>query len=284
MNNKVEIFIAIQRMMPKHLLSRFIGKLAQSEISSLKNFLIIRAINYFDINMAEAISQDHNSYKNFNDFFTRALKEGARPISAGKKSICSPADGVISQAGLIKNNRIVQAKGIDYTISRLLGDSSVSKKFNDGSFFTIYLSPKDYHRVHIPISGQLIRTRYIPGELFSVNASTAAGLKDLFTKNERLVCQFKSETVGDFIVVLVGAMLVAGIKTIWSGYEEPGKGSVRESDYLDQHLLFEKGDEIGQFKFGSTAIVLFEKNKISLMEDFESNQTVRMGEEIAKLL
>jgi phosphatidylserine decarboxylase len=284
MNHKAEIFVAIQRVMPKHLLSRLIGRLAESKIIWLKNFLITRATSYFGINMDEAMFNDQNSYRSFNDFFTRSLKEHARPIAEGSKSICSPADGVISQAGSIKNNRIVQAKGIDYSISRLLGDSSISKKFNDGRFATIYLSPKDYHRVHIPTSGQLIKTRYIPGELFSVNALTAEGLEGLFTKNERLVCQFKSESIGDFIVVLVGAMLVAGIETVWNGLEIPGKGSVRESDYSDQQLLFEKGDEIGKFRFGSTAIVLFTKDKVSHMAGNQPQRAVRMGEEIAQVL
>ena len=284
MNHKAEIFVAIQRVMPKHLLSRLIGRLAESKIIWLKNFLITRATSYFGINMDEAMFNDQNSYRSFNDFFTRSLKEHARPIAEGSKSICSPADGVISQAGSIKNNRIVQAKGIDYSISRLLGDSSISKKFNDGRFATIYLSPKDYHRVHIPTSGQLIKTRYIPGELFSVNALTAEGLEGLFTKNERLVCQFKSESIGDFIVVLVGAMLVAGIETVWNGLEIPGKGSVRESDYSDQQLRFEKGDEIGKFRFGSTAIVLFTKDKVSHMASNQPQRAVRMGEEIAQVL
>lgn len=284
MNHKAEIFVAIQRVMPKHLLSRLIGRLAESEIIWLKNFLITRTISYFDVNMDEAMFNDQNSYRSFNDFFTRSLKEHARPIAVGSKSICSPADGVISQAGSIKNNRIIQAKGVDYSIGCLLGDSSISKKFNDGRFATIYLSPKDYHRVHIPTSGQLIKTRYIPGELFSVNALTTEGLEGLFTKNERLICQFKSESIGDFIVVLVGAMLVAGIETVWSGLEIPGKGSVRESDYSEQQLLFEKGDEIGKFRFGSTAIVLFEKDKVSQMTGNQPQQTVRMGEEIAQVL
>ena len=284
MNHKAEIFVAIQRVMPKHLLSRLIGRLAESEIIWLKNFLITRTISYFDVNMDEAMFNDQNSYRSFNDFFTRSLKEHARPIAEGSKSICSPADGVISQAGSIKNNRIIQAKGVDYSIGCLLGDSSISKKFNDGRFATIYLSPKDYHRVHIPTSGQLIKTRYIPGELFSVNALTAEGLEGLFTKNERLICQFKSESIGDFIVVLVGAMLVAGIETVWSGIEIPGKGSVRESYYSEQQLLFEKGDEIGKFRFGSTAIVLFEKDKVSQMIGNQPQQTVIMGEEIAQVL
>ena len=284
MNYKVEIFVAIQRVMPKHLLSRLIGRIAESKKPWLKNFLITTAINYFDINMDEAIFSDRNSYTSFNDFFTRSLKKHSRPVAEESKSVCSPADGVISQAGLIKNSRIVQAKGIDYSISRLIGDSSITKKFNDGSFATIYLSPKDYHRVHIPASGQLIKTRYIPGELFSVNESTAEGLEGLFTKNERLVCQFKSESIGDFFVVFVGAMLVAGIETNWSGAETPGKGSVRESDYLDQKLLFKKGDEIGKFKFGSTVILLFKKDKVSQIASNRPRQAVKMGEVIAQML
>jgi len=233
--------------------------------------------------MEEATSADLNDYDNFNAFFTRELKAGTRPVDMDDHSVCCPADGVISQSGIIDRQRILQAKGIDYSVSRLLGNSSSAQKFQDGSFATIYLSPRDYHRVHMPIAGKLRTTRYIPGELFSVNDKTAQGLDGLFARNERLVCEFNSELVGDFAVIFVGAMLVAGIETVWGGYEKPGPGAVRESDYSDQELAYAKGEEIGQFRFGSTVIVLFGENKVSGLENLSLKTPVIMGEKLAIL-
>jgi phosphatidylserine decarboxylase len=283
MSHQIDIFVALQRVLPKHLLSRLIGTLAEAKQPWLKNILIKRAIATFEINMQEAVSDDLSSYDTFNAFFTRALKEGVRPIDADHNSICSPADGVISQSGAIHNNRIMQAKGIDYSLHRLVGNSSSAEHFRYGSFATIYLSPKDYHRIHMPLSGKLTAARYIPGELFSVNDKTAQGLPGLFARNERLVCEFESELAGKFAVIFVGAMLVAGIETVWGGFEAPGAGLVRETDFTEQNLVYAKGEEIGQFKFGSTAIILFEKNVAQGLDNLQPQASVIMGEKIAVL-
>jgi len=283
MAHRADLFVALQRLLPKHMLSRLIAKTAESKTPWLKNVLISRAISAFNINMDEALSDDLNDYENFNAFFTRALKDGVRPITSEPKSIACPADGAISQAGPISKNKILQAKGIDYSTGRLLGNTAEAKLYDDGSFATIYLSPRDYHRVHIPLAGKLISTRYIPGELFSVNDQTAQVLPDLFARNERLVCEFESDEVGTFAVIFVGAMLVAGIETVWGGFEAPGPGAVRETDFSDQSLNFAKGDEIGRFKFGSTVIMLFQDQKNHWTDKIEPHATVNMGEQIGTI-
>ncbi len=284
MSHGVDIFVAVQRVLPKHALSRIIGTIAESKRPWLKNLLIKRAISAFGINMQEAASDNLEDYESFNAFFTRALKDDARVVDGDPKSVCCPADGVISQAGIISKTRILQAKGLNYSISRLLGNSVSAQRFNNGSFATIYLSPKDYHRVHMPVSGTLRATRYIPGELFSVNDKTAQGLEELFARNERLVCEFESESAGNFVVVFVGAMLVAGIETVWGGFEKPGPGAVRESDFSDRQLAYDKGEEIGQFKFGSTAIILFEKDRVTGLETLNPQSPVLMGQQLASLV
>ena len=283
MSQSAEITVALQRLLPKHSLSRLVAKLAESERPWLKNLLINRAIKAFDIDMHEAVSDNLEDYKHFNAFFTRELKSDARPIDSAETSLVSPADGVISQAGKIDKNRLLQAKGVNYSVSHLIGDSNQGSMYKNGTFATIYLSPRDYHRVHIPTDGQLLSTRYIPGELFSVNQKTTEALPGLFTRNERLVCHFKSQQLGEFAVIFVGAMLVAGIETQWSGFETPGPGAVRETDYSSKDLLFSKGDEIGRFKFGSTVILLFQQDALSLENTIQPSVSVRMGEKIASL-
>lgn len=283
MTHRADLFVALQRLLPKHMLSRFIAKAAESKTSWLKNVLINCAIRAFNINMDEALSDDLNDYENFNAFFTRSLKDGVRPLNSEPKSIACPADGAISQAGPISKNKILQAKGIDYSTGRLLGNTAEAKLYENGSFATIYLSPRDYHRVHIPLAGKLISTRYIPGELFSVNDQTAQALPGLFARNERLVCEFESDEVGTFAVIFVGAMLVAGIETVWGGFETPGPGAVRETDFSDQSLHFAKGEEIGRFKFGSTVIMLFQDQKTRWMDKIEAHATVCMGEKIGTI-
>ncbi|MGC6481084.1 MAG: archaetidylserine decarboxylase [Porticoccaceae bacterium] len=281
MDHRAELFIALQRILPKHFLSRVIAKLAESNNRMLKNFLIKQAIKTFGINMDEAISDELDSYQCFNDFFTRALKAEARPLDMGEKVVTSPADGVISQAGKIRKNKVLQAKNVDYSLARLVGNSDQAKKYENGTFTTIYLSPKDYHRVHIPAQGQLLTTRYIPGELFSVNQQTAEMVPNLFARNERLVCEFKSQQLGHFSVIFVGAMLVAGIETVWGGMEQPGPGAVRENDYSEQNIHFSKGDEIGRFKFGSTVILLFPQNSITLNKNIKATKPINMAQKFA---
>ncbi|MBC8380929.1 MAG: archaetidylserine decarboxylase [Pseudomonadales bacterium] len=283
MSHRADFFVAAQRILPKHALSRMIGRVAESKRPWLKNILIKRAIAAFNINMQEAQSDSLDDYENFNAFFTRALKKEARPIDSHHNGIACPADGVVSQAGNISENKILQAKGIDYSVSRILGSSTEANHYKNGSFATIYLSPKDYHRVHMPITGKLLRTRYIPGELFSVNDLTAQSLNGLFARNERLVCEFESELAGQFSVIFVGAMLVAGIETVWGGFEQPGVGAVRDNDLSDQSLIYTKGDEIGRFKFGSTIVLLFGKDAASGLDALLPQAPVSMGESIALL-
>jgi len=281
MSHRADLFVALQRILPKHCLSRAIARIAESKRPWLKNRLITAAIKVFNINMAEAATENLDDYEHFNAFFTRQLKAGVRPIKKGRSTIISPADGAISQAGPISKNRILQAKGIDYSVSRLLGNSVQAQAYDNGSFATIYLSPKDYHRVHMPIAGKLLSSRYIPGELFSVNDQTAQALPGLFARNERLVCEFECAEFGRFSLIFVGAMLVAGIETVWSGFEKPGPGAVRETDYSEESIDFAKGDEIGRFKFGSTVILLFPQQAIAWSKKITPYAAVKMGQAIA---
>jgi phosphatidylserine decarboxylase len=283
MAHKAELFVALQRVLPKQALSRLVAKAGESNLPWLKNALIRRAIKAFNINMDEALTSNLDDYKNFNAFFTRELKPGVRPLDIEIDSIASPADGAISQAGKINKNKILQAKGIDYTAERLLGNDEDAKRYHEGSFATIYLSPRDYHRVHIPIEGKLKRTRYIPGSLFSVNDMTAQALPELFARNERLVCEFESNDAGTFAVIFVGAILVAGIETVWSGFETPGPGAVRDTDFSGQSLNFMKGDEIGRFKFGSTVILLFQNQAANWEDGINANAAVQMGQKIGSV-
>jgi len=283
MAHKAELFVALQRILPKQALSRLVAKAAESNLPWLKNALIGLAIKAFNINMDEALTSNLDDYKNFNAFFTRELKPGVRPLDIEIDSIASPADGAISQAGKINKNKILQAKGIDYTAERLLGNDEDAKRYHEGSFATIYLSPRDYHRVHIPIEGKLKRTRYIPGSLFSVNDMTAQALPGLFARNERLVCEFESDDAGTFAMIFVGAILVAGIETVWSGFETPGLGAVRDTDFLGQSLNFMKGDEIGRFKFGSTVILLFQNQAANWEDSINANAAVQMGQKIGSV-
>lgn len=279
-DHKTELFVALQRLLPKHWLSRTIGKIAESELKWLKNLLIQAAIGQFKIDLTEAEHQSLDSYKTFNDFFTRALQAGAREIDKLDTSIVSPADGAVSQTGHLNDYDVFQAKGIEYSAVELLGSEIQAAQYLNGSFATIYLSPRDYHRVHIPCSARLMSTRYIPGSLFSVNDATVSALPGLFARNERLVCEFESES-GHFALILVGAMLVAGIQTVWGGDELANPGYVRETDFSARNLDFKKGDEIGRFKFGSTVILLFPNDRIEWNPEFFAGQKTKMGQSMA---
>jgi phosphatidylserine decarboxylase len=259
MDHRADIVVAAQRLLPKHWLSRQIARLAESRVAWLKNLLIKRAIFAFDIDLEEAERSRIEDYHSFNDFFTRALRDGARPIDPVAEAIVSPADGTISQIGSLEDERILQAKDSDYSAAQLIGDQQQAKSYVNGSFATIYLSPSDYHRVHIPCAGKLLSTRYIPGDLFSVNDLTTQALPGLFSSNERLVCEFESPSTGSFCVIFVGAMLVAGIETLWGGLEQPGVTNVRVQRYDSTTYDFSKGDELGRFKFGSRRLCSFKQ-------------------------
>lgn len=276
-------FIWLQHVLPQHLLSRGAGSLASSETPWLKDLLIRRFITAYDAQMNEA-QRPVSEYRSFNDFFTRALKPGARPLADAATSILCPADGAVSQLGQIEDGRIMQAKGQSYTATELLGgDAQLATKFGGGSFITIYLSPSDYHRVHMPVSGKLQQTTYIPGDLFSVNTATAADVPRLFSRNERLSSVFASD-LGQVASVMVGAMIVASIETVWGGLVQPHGKHVSTEDFGAGEHNLAAGDEMGRFLLGSTVILLFEPGKIAWRDGLKPLDKVRMGDAIARRL
>ena len=278
-NLKKQLFIRAQNLVPQQQLSRVVGKLAASENPLVKNVVIQAFKAQYGIDMSIAQQSDALKYKSFNEFFTRALKEGVREIDTDANSIVSPADGAISQLGQVKEGDVFQAKGQSFSVEKLIGDPQLAAPFKNGEFATVYLSPRDYHRVHMPFTGTLTETLYIPGELFSVNQTTAENVPGLFARNERMVCLFDTE-LGRMAVVLVGAMIVAGIETVATGKVKPS-GRLE----LNHHeLKLEKGDELGRFYLGSTAIVLFEQGKMNWDAQFKANSVVVMGEALGHIL
>lgn len=281
---KESLFILFQHIVPQHLLSRLVGTIADSKTPWVKNLFIRWFAKKYQINMSEAREEIPSNYPSFNAFFTRELKADARPIDQTELSIVSPADGAISQLGDIEHGRIFQAKGRGYGLSTLLGgDQTRAEQFINGSFATIYLSPRDYHRVHMPVTGTLTHTTYIPGELFSVNQTTAEGVDQLFARNERLVAYFDTE-YGPIAMVLVGAMIVAGIETVWSGQEAPRLKKPIHTPFNNQcssPITLEKGEEMGRFKLGSTVILLFGEDRISWESSLAATSPVQLGRVIA---
>lgn len=274
---KQNVFIQSQNLLPQHALSRVVGKLAASEQPHIKNAIIRAFHRQYGIDMRIAAEPDLTAYASFNDFFTRALKAGARPIDADPNSIVSPADGAISQLGHIAKDAVFQAKGQSYSVQQLITDPQLAEPFVDGEFATVYLSPKDYHRVHMPFAGTLTETLYVPGELFSVNQVTAENVPELFARNERMVCLFDTD-MGRMAVVLVGAMIVAGIETVATGKAKP-TGRLE----LQQHQLkLDKGAELGRFYLGSTAIVLFEQGRMHWDAAFTAGSAVQMGQALGQ--
>ncbi len=280
--NKDSLFIFLQYLIPQHALSRLVGWFASSEIGFIKSTFINNFAKKYGINLQEAKQEDLNAYASFNDFFTRELKDGARPIAEGEGALVSPADGAVSQLGKIELGRVFQAKGRDFSVTELLGgDSDRAATFLNGDFATIYLSPKDYHRVHMPCAGKLLETIYVPGDLFSVNPTTAQGVDGLFARNERLVCMFETE-YGPMALVLVGAMIVAGIETVWSGQVCPLPKKAQVQDYTQTEVRLEKGEEMGRFKLGSTVVLCFPENAVSFMEEVRAESPLMMGEALGQ--
>jgi phosphatidylserine decarboxylase len=275
---KTFLFISLQYLLPQHALSRVAGWIADTEISWFKRRLIHWFIQRYQVDMSIALDSDPDSYKNFNTFFTRPLAEGQRPITEDAQAIACPADGCISQIGQINNGQIFQAKGHEYSLLELVGgNSEIAKLFMAGNFATVYLSPKDYHRVHMPLTGTLTAMVHIPGDLFSVNDTTAANVPRLFARNERVLALFDTES-GPMAVILVGAMIVASIETVWAGLVTPIQKQVRTTRYQAQTITLEKGAEMGRFKLGSTAIVLFAKDVATWDEALGTGKDVLMGE------
>ena len=276
------LFVGLQYLLPHHLLSRLMYLVTRSRRRWFKNLLIRTVIRLYRVDMNEAAEPDPARYLSFNDFFTRTLGPEARPLAADPTAVLSPADGAVSQAGQIRDGRIFQAKGRDYALEELLGgDKDWVQRFAGGAFATIYLSPRDYHRVHMPVTGELKRMTYVPGRLFSVNPATARIVPRLFARNERVVSLFESE-VGPVAVILVGAIFVASMDTVWAGNLTPGPRHVRTWDYPDgkQPVRLARGEEMGRFNMGSTVILLFPKDKVAWSETLVPGAHVRMGDAI----
>ena len=274
-----KLFIFFQHIVPQHLLSRCTAWLADLEHPAwLKNWVIERFVAHFGVDMSEAAESDPRRYASFNAFFTRPLKAGARPIA--EAALVCPADGAISQLGAIHRGRIFQAKGQDFSTVELLGGDPVwAARFADGQFATIYLSPRDYHRVHMPVAGRLLATTYIPGDLFSVNGVTAGHVERLFARNERLVCYFDT-AFGPMAMILVGAMVVAGIETVWSGQVAPPPKAPVTLDYSETPARVElaQGEEMGRFKLGSTVILLFPEGAVEWDPRYAAGTPTTLGE------
>lgn len=275
--------VLLQTLLPHRFLSRLVLWGTRWTFAPWKNFLIGRVVRSYAVDLDEAQTADFHAYRHFNAFFTRALKPGARPQPTNPDAIACPADGRISQAGAITDGRILQAKGQTFSAAELLGDAAAAAPYADGSFLTVYLSPRDYHRVHMPLAGTLLETVHIPGRIFSVAPFAVAAIPRLFARNERLVCHFEGER-GPFAVVLVGALLVSGIETVWGGVEVPPYASaVTRRDWRGRGIALARGAELGRFNMGSTAIVLLPAAFGRLDADLRAEQAVRVGTPIGRL-
>lgn len=285
MNFKEALTTLPQYVLPHHALSSMMSKLTHCENKAWKNLFIKQIIRHYGVNMDEAREPDINAYKSFNHFFTRELKPGVRPLSTETNAIVCPADGAVSQAGDITDGEIFQAKGKSFTAADLLGgDAARAEPFNDGVFTTIYLSPKDYHRLHMPLTGTLREMVHIPGRLFSVNAATVNSVPGLFARNERVAAIFDTDS-GPMALILVGAIFVSSVETVWHGVvTPPSVTEVQSWQYGDDAPTLKIGEEMGRFNMGSTIIVLFGKDKAQWDAEFKAGKTVKLGELIGKVV
>ena len=271
--------VLLQYILPHRLLSRIVYWATRWTFTPWKNFLINTIVRRYDVDMSEALQPDAQQYQHFNAFFTRKLRADVRRPDSVPDSVLLPADGRISQSGRIVDGRIFQAKGQSYTASELLGDDAAATPYRHGSFATIYLSPRDYHRVHMPLTGTLKETVHVPGRIFSVAPFAVEAIPRLFARNERLVCHFESEH-GPFVVVMVGAILVSSVATVWDGLVIPPYAShIRRKSFAGQNITLERYAEMARFNMGSTVIVLFPEGTVQL-DPFEPQQKVRMGQRL----
>ncbi|MBP6771807.1 MAG: phosphatidylserine decarboxylase [Gemmatimonadaceae bacterium] len=273
--------VRLQYLLPKQALTSLAGRAAGANVGALTTSVIRWFVGQYGVNMAEAAEPNIGRYPTFNEFFTRALAPGARPLATADY-LC-PVDGAISQLGAIHGDRIFQAKGHEYTTTALVGgDATLAAAYSDGQFATIYLSPKDYHRIHMPCDGQLVRMIHVPGALFSVNPATARGVPGLFARNERVVCCFEGPR-GPFVMVLVGATIVGSMATVWHGVVNPPRtGTLREWRYDHGAVTLRQGDEMGRFLLGSTVVMLFPRQTIAFTAPWTEGTAVRMGEEMGE--
>ncbi len=271
--------VLAQYLLPKQALTALAGKLASARAGGLTTSVIRWFVGRYGVNMAEADNPDIAGYASFNEFFTRPLKPDARPLAAAD-FIC-PVDGAISQFGAIDRDQIFQAKGHSYSTTALVGgDAVLTSQFENGHFATLYLSPRDYHRIHMPCAGRLTRMIHVPGDLFSVNPVTARGVPGLFARNERVVCVFEGEA-GPFVMVLVGATIVGSMATVWHGVVNPPRpGHLREWRYEEQDLCYRQGSEMGRFLLGSTVVMLFPQHTLAFNPDWSPQRPIRLGEKM----
>jgi phosphatidylserine decarboxylase len=269
-----------QYLLPKQALTALAGAFARRELGGLTTGAIRRFVARYGVNMAEAAEPDITAYKSFNAFFTRPLKPGVRPL-ADARLIC-PVDGAISQFGTLDGDQVFQAKGHRYSTTALVGgDAALAARFANGHFATLYLSPRDYHRIHMPCSGRLLRMIHVPGALFSVNPTTARSVPGLFARNERVVCLFETDA-GPFVLVLVGATIVGSMATVWHGVVNPPRpGRLREWSYSDPNLSFRQGEEMGRFLLGSTVVMLFPAGPLRFNPAWAPGGAIRLGEAMA---
>lgn len=271
--------VVLQYILPHHLLSRIVRWATRWTWRPWKNFLIGQIVRRYRVDMQEAAQPDPFAYVHFNAFFTRRLKPGVRPLADSADALLCPADGLIIQAGNVAAGRLLQAKGHYFSAAELLGDAGSAQAYENGSFATIYLSPRDYHRVHMPLDGELLETVHVPGRIFSVAPFTVRAIPRLFARNERLVCHFQGRH-GPFVVVMVGAMLVSGVQTVWGGEMIPPYASrVTRRDYHGRGIRVARGDEMARFNMGSTVIVLL-PGAGQLGHGLAAEQPVRMGQAI----
>jgi len=282
-----QLFLLLQHIMPKRLITAIVYRLARIRVRFIKDFLIRSFVKLCEVNLDEVQKSVPDGFLNFNDFFIRELADGSRPIDSSDLSIVSPADGIISAAGSIERNAVLQAKGHDYSLEELLAtDLDEAQRYYDGSFATIYLAPFNYHRVHAPLAGELVAAHFVPGSLFSVNQTTVSFLRGLFTRNERLICHFRT-AAGPMVLIFVGALNVGSITTPWTGEIRPRKGHVVENIDLQsssQPKTVNKGDLLGWFNMGSTIILLLPPGVCDWRSGLKSGEALRMGESLGRIV
>jgi len=280
------LFAGLQYVLPKHLLSRLIYAVMRSESPAVRRLIISNFLRGYDVNMAEAAQSDPFAYRSFNDFFTRALRPGVRPIDPALENIVSPVDGTLSQRGPIEHGRIFQAKGQHYSLSELLaGDLEAAEVYRDGTFACIYLAPYNYHRIHMPVAARARSTVYVPGDLFSVNAATARSVPRLFARNERVICDFES-AMGRVAVILVGALFVGSMETVHCGEINPPPRRRKAPQAIEKGTGrdFSKGEELGRFNMGSTVVLLFQRERVQWSSTLIPDLKVKLGETIGRVV
>lgn len=285
MNFRETLFNQLQSLLPQHLLSRLMFIMTRLTWRPWKNAQIRWFSRHYGVDLQEAEYSDANSYTDFNSFFTRALKPGSRPLASDEGALVSPVDGTVSQIGRINQTTILQAKGHDYSIMELLaGDTALANQFSDGHFATLYLAPRDYHRVHMPCSGQLQRMIHVPGARFAVNETSVQGIPRLFARNERLINIFRNDAIDPLALIMIGAMCVGSMQTVWSDPPVARKrGECQDYDYRPLTLMLGRGDEMGRFNMGSTVILLFPPATMEWLPSLQPGQRIRMGQTIGRL-